>query len=297
MSNVDYNKGCVIPIEDWIWLNRVGCFESVDLIEYVAAFPPSSLISNVSGLDNEKDFASHGCDIYQALSEASPVPLTNYQKILDFGCGCGRLTRMFKGHHHEIYGCDIDYRHVEWVQRNLPYVQAKLVDIHPPLPYSNQFFDTIISISVFTHLNEANQDEFLGELHRIATPGSLLFITVHGQQALNRARQEKRIWDMLNMNPDLFKLAEQKFSNDQHAFILQQGHLTCKHSLVQKLKKRLFKLVVDQPFEYGIAFISERYIREHWSRWFDIVDYRPGAIHSFQDIFVLSPRVPKTVQI
>ena len=74
MSNVDYNKGCVIPIEDWIWLNRVGCFESVDLIEYVAAFPPSSLISNVSGLDNEKDFASHGCDIYQALSEASPVP-------------------------------------------------------------------------------------------------------------------------------------------------------------------------------------------------------------------------------
>jgi len=29
---------------------------------------------------------------------------------------------------------------------------------------------------------------------------------------------------------------------------------------------------------------------QYWLRWFDIVEYLLGAIHSFQDIVVLSPK-------
>ena len=48
--------------------------------------PPSELMVNASSLDEERDFASHGCDIYEALSKVSAIPLADYEKILDFGC-------------------------------------------------------------------------------------------------------------------------------------------------------------------------------------------------------------------
>ena len=49
------------------------------------------------------------------------------------------------------------------------------------------------------------------------------------------------------------------------------------------------QVVINEPFEYGSTFIPETYIRNHWRKWIEIIDYRHGAIHSFQDIVVLSP--------
>ena len=284
--------------EDWVRLNRTGIFEDASLRRYVSPFPPLDLMQNTSGLQSERDFAAHGTDIYTALSLASPKPLTEYLHILDFGCGCGRLARMFKGHPHKIFGCDIDHRHVEWVNTNLDFMEAKLSSVAPPIPYENNEMDAVISISIFTHLNEQSQDEFLAELSRVTCPGGVLFITVHGAHALQRACSEKTIRDMLNMDEVRFKNAQEAFAQNKHGFILQFGHLTNKPqvltcslvALLRKLRGMFRKKVINLPFEYGIAFHSETYIRDHWSKWFDVLDYRHGAIHSFQDIVVLTPK-------
>lgn len=281
MNEIDYELGCRMPVKDWIWLNRTGVFEEPSLMKYVSPFPPPQLMQNVSGLTSEKDFASHGGDIYTALSAASPKPLSEYDGILDFGCGCGRLARMFKGHPYKVSGCDIDRRHIEWVNQKLTHVSAAVSSVHPPIPYADNEFEAIISISIFTHLNEKSQDEFLSELHRVCRPGGYLFLTVHGEQALSRAINEKSIRDMISVDEDRFQKARSEFAKGRHAFILQHGHLTTtdgKHSLI------------NEPFEYGITFIPEQYVRAHWSRWFDVLDYRHGAIHSFQDIVVLAPK-------
>lgn len=180
----------------------------MDLRKYVAPFPDRNRMFNLSGLQNEEDFASFGCDIYLALTEASPVEWVDYNHILDFGCGCGSLARMFKGHPHQIYACDIDRNHIKWMKKHLAFVKAEHSDIHPPTPYKDNFFDAIVSISVFTHLNEASQDEFLTELHRIAHPGGHLYVTVHGRQAINRAKEEDQIWNMLSVDSSLFQKAE-----------------------------------------------------------------------------------------
>src|SRR4051812_47892413 len=100
----DLEAGCMMPAQDWIALNRVGIFEDERLRAHVSPFPPEELMRNVSGLQSERDFAAHGTDIYTALMLRSPRPLTQYQAILDFGCGCGRLARMFKGHPHRVAG-------------------------------------------------------------------------------------------------------------------------------------------------------------------------------------------------
>ncbi len=293
-TKTNYDMGCRLPVKDWIWLNRIGVFEDPSLMKFVSPFPPPKLMRNVSGLVNERVFAAHGADIYAALSEASQKPLSDYRSLLDFGCGCGRLARMFKGHPHEVYGCDIDKRHVEWINGNLPHVKATLSSVRPPIPYVDNKFDGIISISIFTHLNEKSQDEFLSELHRVCAPEGYLFLTVHGEQALNRAVNEKPIRNMLWVDENLFQNARQKFAKGEHAFIIQYGHLTTVMkgaSFLRRVFKRVKKnQLIKEPFEYGITFIPENYIRTHWSHWFNIIDYRHGAIHGFQDIVVLTPK-------
>jgi len=299
--------GCRLPLEEWAWLNRHGIFEEPRLREYAAPFPPKPLISNVSGLTNEQDFAQHGVDIYAALTAASPRPLTEYENILDFGCGCGRLARMFKGHPHRITGCDVDPRHVSWIGENLDYMRAVRTAVHPPLPFERDEFDLVIGISVFTHMNELSQDGFLDELHRITAPGGRLLLTVHGSTALKRAKEEKGIYDMLSVDGDRFAEACDRFRENRHAFILQHGHLTQlppgnakgpeagKQTLLTRgwhfLRRRLRVSQTPQEgaYEYGITFIPEAYITERWTRWFRVEEIRKGAIHNFQDIVVLRP--------
>jgi SAM-dependent methyltransferase len=289
-DSIAYELGCRMPLADWVSLNRTDAFRDSGLKKYVSPLPPRDLMQNVSGLVNEQDFASHGADFYIALSEAAPKPLSEFRSILDFGCGCGRLARMFKGHPHRIEGCDIDRRHVEWINGSLDFMRAKVSSVKPPIPYADNEFEAVISISIFTHLNEQSQDQFLRELCRVTAPRGRLFLTVHGERALARAVDEPAIRAMLDVPDDRFAAARAAFAAGEHAFILQFGHLTTMHREGQSLLQKLRRKVIEEPFEYGITFIPEAYIRKHWRQWFEVLDYRVGALHDFQDIVVLEPR-------
>jgi ubiquinone/menaquinone biosynthesis C-methylase UbiE len=289
------SSGCRMPLEEWMDLNRNQTFTNPDLKRFVSPFPPVELMANVSGLQKEQDFAVHGTDIYRALTAASSKPLSEFSSILDFGCGCGRLARMFKGHPGRIAGCDIDARHVDWINSNLDFMEAKLSKVTPPIPYKDNEFEAIISISIFTHLTEKSQDQFLSELQRVCMPEGRLFLTVHGKRALERALNEPTILAMLAMDSHRFERAQQEFAENRHAFVLQFGHLTTKHENASE-RERIrdtqsgLKKMVEEPFEYGITFVPEEYLRSHWGKWFDIVDYYYGGIHDFQDIVVLKPK-------
>jgi SAM-dependent methyltransferase len=287
MDFTDVTKGCQMPLEQWLTLNSTRVFEDPSLRPHVCPFPPPELMNIVSGLTNESDFAAHGTAIYRALSAAAPKPLTQYNGILDFGCGCGRLARMFKGHPHRIAGCDIDARLVHWLNRNLDFMEAKVSRVNPPIPFASGEFEAIISISIFTHLTESSQDQFLAELHRVCRPGGRLFLTVHGQRALTRAENEPRIRTMLDIDEDRFQAARKAFAANKHAFVLQQGHLT---TINPEGQISLENKAVDEPFEYGITFVPLDYLHTHWGRWFTVEKYVVGGIHDFQDIAVLIPK-------
>jgi SAM-dependent methyltransferase len=267
---IDYNSGCRLPASEWADFNRRVIFEEPALQPLAAPFPPRTLMQNVSGLEVEKDFAAHGAHFWEVFSQILPRPLSTYSPILDFGCGCGRLARLFKGHPGGVYGCDIDARHVEWVRGHLPFVTAVNTQPNQPLPYADNTFELVIAISVFTHLNESSQDLMLAELRRIARPGGRLLLTTHGERALQRAREEERIYRMIDVDATRFARARVAFEGDRHAFVPQHGHLT------------------TDAFEYGITFLSRGYVHEHWGCYFDVLDIASGGIHDFQDVVVLS---------
>ena len=260
------------PLGPWLEFNRRGAFETPGGLAMVAPFPPADRMSITTGLTDPRDFASHGYDVLKALSEASPRAIDQFESILDFGVGAGRLARMFKGYRGRYTGCDVDAENIRWLSRGLTYVDARHTLPRQALPFPVSDFDLIVSISVFSHMNERDQDFYLAELARVARPQATLMLTVHGERALRRAETEPGIFKMLSIPTASVPATRGVFPAPGFNFILQQGHLT------------------SATYEYGITFISEHYIRERWSRHFDVVEVRSGAIHDFQDIVVLSAR-------
>jgi len=109
--------------------------------------------------------------------------LGQFQKILDFGCGCGRVLRHLKGMTGaEVYGTDSNPRVIQWCERYLGFAQFRVNSLKPPLPYPDNMFDLIYAFSIFTHLTQPLQARWMDELRRVLVPGGLLILTVHGDK-------------------------------------------------------------------------------------------------------------------
>ena len=272
-----FGQGCNLPREVWAWLNREGAFSDPSLTRFVAPFPPKDLMENVSGPISERGFASHGADFWLALSELVRHPLAKFDSVLDYGCGCGRLSRMFKGYTGMLYGCDINAQHIEWMSGNIPFCSAHVTKPDAALSFSDGQFDLIIAISIFTHLTEHSQQLLLRELFRIARPGGVLLLTVHGERAIERVINEPKIWEMISVDRGLFEEAKSRFDRGEYGFVQQwEQYPWCDPTC--------------DPFPYGISFIPKSYIASQWGKWFRIEKYASGAVHDWQDVIVMQPR-------
>ena len=85
------------------------------------------------------------------------VDMTALGALLDFGCGCGRITRHWKDLPGSVHGTDYNPHLVDWCAEHLPFADFALNSFEPPLPFADYSFDLVYSISIFTHLDEPLQ--------------------------------------------------------------------------------------------------------------------------------------------
>jgi SAM-dependent methyltransferase len=111
--------------------------------------------------------------------------------LLDFGCGCGRVTRRWAGLD-GVHGTDLTPEAVEWCSRNLPFGRFETNGLAPPLTFREGSFDLVYALSVFTHLTVELQLAWLAELRRVLRPGGLLLLTTHGQAYRDRLSEAER---------------------------------------------------------------------------------------------------------
>lgn len=105
------------------------------------------------------------------------------KKILDWGCGPGRVIRHLPdvvGNKCQYYGTDYNKQSIDWCSKNLPGISFNCNTLEAKLPYPDDFFDGIYGISIFTHLSEQLHYDWYTELHRILKPGGILFLTTQG---------------------------------------------------------------------------------------------------------------------
>jgi SAM-dependent methyltransferase len=161
------------------------------------AIPPARLRVLVNGIPDLDWFLASGKAqtgyLRELLADAGR-PLVEMDAVLEFGCGCGRMTRWWapQGIGPEIHACDYNGELVRWCQENLPFVQASTNDLQPPLPYPDDSFDFVYAFSVFTHLSVELAKSWLAELRRVCRPGGLVWFTVHGETYRARLPPEQQ---------------------------------------------------------------------------------------------------------
>jgi SAM-dependent methyltransferase len=109
------------------------------------------------------------------------VAIGDLDAVLDFGCGCGRVLRCWNSvQGPRPNGCDYNPRLVDWCRSNLPFADARVNQLAPPLAYRDGEFDLVYAFSVFTHLTEDLQLAWMSELARITKPGGFVLFSTHG---------------------------------------------------------------------------------------------------------------------
>lgn len=139
--------------------------------------PPMRLRARI-GSRSAADFLSAGKSGADALRNAARKHLqreiADAGRILDFGCGCGRTLRHFAPT--PVDGCDVDALAIAWMKRNIAAERFAANRFDPPLPWFESAFDLVYSISIFTHLDETSQRDWLREIARVLKPGGHLLI-------------------------------------------------------------------------------------------------------------------------
>lgn len=134
-----------------------------------------------------------------AILKADGFDISTMKRVMDFGCGAGRMVRWLKQYSDkaEIWGIDISADHITWAINNLspPFSFATTTTV-PHLPFEEKYFDLIYAGSVFTHIDDL-VEAWLLELRRILRTGGCAYITIqdkHSIEVLKTSEYYKYIW-------------------------------------------------------------------------------------------------------
>jgi len=226
--------------------------------------PPPMLRYRVHGrlkADGYLEIGKRCANDIKSLVRTTGKELFDFNRVLDFGCGNGRVIRNFydKPESCQLYGTDIDKDSINWCRNHLPLAQWDVNDFMPPMKYADGSFDCVYAISVFTHLDEEMQFAWLKELNRVTKPGAILVLTIHGRSLFSQLNRAKR------------ELLEEK---GIYFDVFQTGAF--KHD--------------GLPDFYQTTYHTRNYINSRWSEYFEIIEYVEKGMNDHQDAVILKRR-------
>jgi glycosyltransferase involved in cell wall biosynthesis/trans-aconitate methyltransferase len=186
-------------------------------------------------------------------------------RILDYGCGWGRLIRlMYKFSGPEtIYGCDAWETSLDLSRSHAIRAQLALCDEVPTAaPFPGVTFDLIYAFSVLTHLSERTARAVMDALRSSIAPDGVCVVTIRPPEYWDAAAHSENPPDVARMKRD-------------HA---TRGFAFTPHQ----------RAAVDGEISYGDASISLEYIARSWSGWSIAAD-RLKSVDPLQHLVFLRP--------
>lgn len=113
-------------------------------------------------------------------------------RILDLGCGHGRLIKLFEQTTIDYHGFDLSRNLIESARQKYPEFSFRVGDARR-LPYQDSLFDSVWLIALLHHLPEAAAARVLSEAVRVVKPGGRIIITVWQPDRIS-------FWQKLNRN-------------------------------------------------------------------------------------------------
>jgi SAM-dependent methyltransferase len=197
--------------------------------------------------------AAQGAAFYRKLheryAEHGDRPLAA-ARVLDFGCGWGRLTRFLARDvaPGNLYGCDPVEQILDVCRdTRVPATLARSDFLPERLPFDGPF-DLAFAFSVFTHLSETAHEHALRALHAALRPRAILVVTIRPPVYLG-----------LSPPPD-----EARYVFEPHP--AEPSH---------------FQYSGEGEMHYGETVITLPYVRQRWSPQFELlaVDLLIGDLH------------------
>jgi ubiquinone/menaquinone biosynthesis C-methylase UbiE len=196
------------------------------------------------------------------------------KSVLDFGCSSGRVIRHFacQSNIPEIWGTDINRRHIRWLYEHMP-MHVKPVFNHciPTLPIPESSVDVITAFSVFTHI-DTFEIHWIAELSRILSRDGFCYLTIHNEdtwQALGdqiENKENRLVQSMIEIDPNVA---------DQLRGPLPGNRL-------------VYRFSPNGPYRAQV-FLSNQHIEQVWGRFFKIENILPQH-HQRQTVVVLKKR-------
>jgi SAM-dependent methyltransferase len=239
--------------------------------------PPPELRSIVVGAGvPDHEFVASGprhlspfLDLYEKHATIRPPR----PRILDFGCGCGRLTRHLNDDaRFETFACDLNHDHVAWCQANLPNVCTKQNGQAPPLPFDAGSFDLIYALSVITHLPENASLAWVADVARLLRPGGIAILTTHGYPCLSTMVAKPSEREMMAMSLEQVEAIQTMLPRDGYAYVPYASEVI---------------RAANVGMDYGLSFTDPAHAEATWGRFLAPLAHAPGGLDGWQDIFVL----------
>jgi len=225
--------------------------------------PSGKDMMRVAGHSDRHIFLQDGYTTFRKIKHVLTQVVGQWPEgeTLDWGCGCGRVTRWLIDDDLpgvRVCGADIDPVNIQWCANHLGSAVFQDISLHPPTPFKDGQFSVILGMSVFTHLSEPAQFEWLQELRRISKPGGLLLMSVNVDDVMCRVLPT-------------MKLYQDWLKNGFDATIPDPS---------------LNEVIADKEY-YRLSFHTHEYLRNHWAKYFDIVTIIEGFMSNIQDLVVL----------
>lgn len=198
----------------------------------------------------------------QVFEQYSGKRWLDIAQVLDWGCGCARVTQhLMKSLGNErVHGTDIDGANIEWCLANLPSKNFVRCELTPPLPYPDNSFDYVVATSVLTHIQETILADWLSDIERILKPGGLAALTVASESRMAFG----------SYDPERLEAVERNGIEDGIA------------------NSQLNGVIADTDY-YRNVRMTKDYIRKKWAPHFEVLDVIDHAI-GVQDIVVARKR-------
>ncbi|MFT8988839.1 MAG: class I SAM-dependent methyltransferase [Gluconobacter albidus] len=246
-------------------------------------FPPDDLQREIHGHHGE--ISVHEAHVFfreiKAYCAYAGRPVRPETRLLDFGCGWGRIARLFMKdiRPSNLYGAETTDRFLMAARRSNPALNFLGCDLVPPMLLTSESFDLITSWSVFSHLDEFLAGHWVREFHRLLRPGGILVMTTQSRRFIAFC-------------------AEQRLKRASGIRLEHPWHEACADSFTDEARAnaefeagRFLHAASSKPPQpqshYGEAIIPRNYIIKAWGGLFRLIEYMDNPVRLPQVLIVM----------
>jgi ubiquinone/menaquinone biosynthesis C-methylase UbiE len=189
---------------------------------------PSNVYDSGEGYDQYAKFYDKTLEYLNSFEQGklmSIIGVVKDKKVLDIGCGTGRIIRNLTERGAVVTGADISTGMLAVAEEKFPRVTFAEGDIEK-LPFKNEEFDVVVATFVIVHVKELRKA--FDEVYRVLKPGGVFVVTNINQRKAPKLKLKEHdeivIVSHHHMPDNVIKALEDSFFSIEKAqFVYESG--------------------------------------------------------------------------